>query len=126
MGIEWFRDLSITLMGFMATAVLIFGAVIIYRLYRAMAKTLSLVQTMVNSVNGTVKTVEETIKTTSQNINDTVTEVKDSIKKVSKGIGDTVAGIQESVKPLLPVLAVIQGISEGVKSIREIFKKETN
>ena len=126
MGIEWFRDLSITILGFVTTVVLIFAAIIIYRLYRKITATLFLVQTLMKSVNDTVRTVEEIIKTTSQDINDTVTEVKNSIKLVSKGIGDTFTRIQEYVKPLLPILAVIQGISEGIKSISKIFKKENN
>jgi methyl-accepting chemotaxis protein len=123
MSIEWFRDLSITLMGFITTGVLIFATIIIYRLYRKITTTLSLVQTLVKSVNDTVNIVEETIKKTSQNINDTVTEVKDSIKLISKSIGDTISQIQERVKPLLPILAVIQGISEGIKGIRKILKR---
>ncbi len=126
MGIEWFRDLSITILGFVTTAVLIFAAIIIYRLYRKITTTLFLVQTLMKSVNDTVNTVEEIIKTTSQNINDIVTEVKDSIKLVSKGIGDAVTRMQERVKPLLPILALIQGIWEGFKGISKIFKKESN
>jgi methyl-accepting chemotaxis protein len=101
-------------------------------MYRKIAVMLLLGKTLLNSVNDTVNTVEESIKTASRNINDTITEVKDSITevkdgimKVSKSFSDTVTGIQERMKPLLPVLAVIQGISEGIKSIREIFKKET-
>ena len=126
MGIEWFRDLSITILGFVTVAVLIFAAIIIYRLYRKIITTLFVVQTLMKSVNDTVNAAEEIIKATSQNINDTVTEVKDSIKLVSKGIGDTFTRIQERVKPLLPILAVIQGISEGIKNISKIFKKENN
>ena len=126
MGIEWFRDLSITIMGFVTTAVLIFAVIIIYRLYRKIAITLFLVQTLMKSVNDTVNTVEEIIKTTSQNINDTVTEVKDSIKLVSKCIGDTIFHVQECIKPLLPILAVIQGIRGGFEAISKIFKKESN
>ncbi len=123
MGIEWFRDLSITILGFVTTAVLIFAAIIIYRLYRKITTTLFLVQTLMKSVNDTVNTVEEIIKTTSQNINDTVTEVKDSIKLVSKGIGDTIFHVQEGIKPLLPILAIIQGIRGGFQVISKIFKK---
>jgi methyl-accepting chemotaxis protein len=126
MGIEWFRDLSITILGFVTTAALILAAIIIYRLYRKITTTLFLVQTLTKSVNDTVNTVEEIIKTTSQNINDTVTEVKDSIKLISKGIGDTVTQMQERVKPLLQILAVIQGICEGIKDISKLFKKESN
>jgi hypothetical protein len=132
MGIEWYRDLSITLMGFAATAafiftviLVIFAAILCYLMYRKIAVMLLLGKTLLNSVNDTVNTVEESIKTASRNINDTISEVKDGIMNVSKSITDTVTGIQERMKPLLPVLAVIQGISEGIKSIREIFKKET-
>jgi methyl-accepting chemotaxis protein len=129
-GIEWFRDLSIVILGFVTTAVLIFTAVLVYRLYRKITTTLFLVQTLMKSVNDTVNTVEEIIKTTSQNINDIVTEVKDSIKLVSKGIGDTIFQVQfqvqEGIKPLLPILAVIQGIRRGFESISKMFKKESN
>jgi hypothetical protein len=125
-GIEWFRDLSIVILGFVTTAVLIFTVILIYRLYRKITTTLFLVQTLMKSVNDTVNTVEEIIKTTSQNINDIVTEVKDSIKLVSKGIGDTIFQVQEGIKPLLPILALIQGIRRGFESISKMFKKESN
>ena len=126
MGIEWFRDLSITILGFITTAALIFAAILAYRLYRKITTMLLLVQTLMKSVNDTVNTVEEIIEATSQNINDTVTEIKDSIKLVSKGMRDTVTQIQERVKPLLPILAVIQGICEGIKGISKLFNKENN
>lgn len=126
MGIEWFRDLSIVILGFVTTAVLIFTAVLVYRLYRKITTTLFLVQTLMKSVNDTVNTVEEIIKTTSQNVNDIVTEVKDSIKLISKGIGDTIFQVQEGIKPLLPILAVIQGIRRAFEGISKIFKKESN
>jgi len=125
-GIEWFRDLSIAIMGFITTAVLIFAVIIIYRLYRKITKTLFLVQTLLKSVNNTVDIVDDIIKTTSQAINDTVTEVKDSIKMVSKGISDTIQHIQECIKPLLPILALIQGIREGFEGVCKMFKKESN
>ena len=126
MGIEWFRDLSIAIMGFTTTAMLIFMGIIIYRLYRKITTTLFLVQTLTKSVNDTVNTVEKIIKTTSQNINDTVTEIKDSIKLVSKGIGDIIFHVQECIKPILPILALIQGIREGCEGISKMFKKESN
>jgi methyl-accepting chemotaxis protein len=126
MGIEWFRDLSIAIMGFVTTVVLIFAAIIIYRLYRKMTITLSLVQTLAKSVNDAVNTVEEVIKSTSQNINDTITEVKGSINLLSKNISDTIFHVQECIKPLPPILAVIQGIRGGFQFISKIFKKESN
>lgn len=126
MGIEWFRDLSIVILGFVTTAVLIFTAVLVYRLYRKTTTTLFLAQTLMKSVNDTVNTVEEIIKTTSQNVNDIVTEVKDSIKLVSKGIGDTIFQVQEGIKPLLAILAVIQGIRRAFESISKVLKEESN
>jgi len=125
-GIEWFRDLSITIMGFTTTAMLIFMAIIIYRLYRKIITTLFLIQTLTKSINDTVNTVEKIIKTTSQNINDTVTEIKDSIKLVSKGISDTIFHIQECIKPILPIMALIKGIRGGFESIYKMFRKESN
>jgi hypothetical protein len=125
-GIEWFRDLSIVILGLVTTAVLIFTAVLGYRLYRRITTTLFLAQTLMQSVDDTVNTVEEIIETTSQNVNDIVTEVKDSIELVSKGIGDTIFQVQEGIKPLLPILAVIQGIRRAFERISKMLKKESN
>ncbi len=44
MGIEWFRDLSITVLGFVKTAVLIFTATLVYRLYRTITSILLMVK----------------------------------------------------------------------------------
>jgi phage-related protein len=126
MGIEWVRDLSIAILGFVTSAVLIFAVIVIYRLYRKITKTLFLVQTLIKSANDTVNTVEESIKTTSQNINDTVTEVKDGIKLVSKGIGDTIFQVQDGIKPVLSVFSLISGIHKGFKYIKKMFKKEND
>ena len=90
MGIEWFRDLSITILGFVTTAVLIFTAVLVYRLYRTLRSTLLMV------------------------------------KEASKIARDTVALLQESMKPLLPIIAVFQGIRGGFEVISKMFKKESN
>ena len=86
MGIEWFRDLSIAILGFVTTAVLIFTAVLVYRLYRTIKSTLLLV------------------------------------KAASKIAYDTVPLVQEGIKPLLPILALIQGIRGGFKGISKIFR----
>ena len=90
MGIEWFRDLSIVILGFVTTAVLIFTAVLVYRLYRTIKSTLLLV------------------------------------KAASKIAHDIVTQVQEGIKPLLPILALIQGIRRGFKSISKMFEKESN
>ena len=90
MGIEWFRDLSIAILGFVTTAVLIFTAVLVYRLYREVKSVLQLAKT------------------------------------ASKIAYDTVTLVQEGIKPLLPILALIQGIRRGFESISKMFKKESN
>ena len=90
MGIEWFRDLSITILGFVTSVVLIFMAIMVYRLYREVKSTLRL-------VNAAAKTVR-----------------------------DTVTLVQEIIKPLLPILALIQGIRGGFEIISKMFKKESN
>jgi hypothetical protein len=87
MGIEWYRDLSITILGFVTTVVLIFTTVLVYRLYRTIKSTVLL------------------------------------IKAASKIAYDTVSLVQECIKPLLPILAVIQGIRGGFKGISKIVKK---
>jgi len=125
MDMAWFRDLSITVMGFVTAAVLIFVAILIYRLYRELTKVLFIMQTLIKSINETVDIVEGVIKTTSQNINDAVAEMKDNIKLMSKGISDTVIRMHEGIKPLLPVLTFIEGIRDGFKRVSKIFKKES-
>lgn len=90
MGIEWFRDLSITILGFVTTVVLIFTAVLVYRLYRTLQSILLL------------------------------------LKATSKIAYDTASLMQECIKPLLPILAVIQGVCGGFQDISKIFKKENN
>jgi len=89
MSIEWFRDLSITILCFVTTAVLIFAAILVYRLYRTLMSIMLLV------------------------------------KAASKIAYDTVSLVQECIKPLLPILAVIQGIRGGFEGISKMFKKES-
>jgi hypothetical protein len=62
MGIEWFRDLSITIMGFVTTTVLIFAAVLIYRLYRTIKSTMLKVNDASQKAYDTIAMVQEGIK----------------------------------------------------------------
>ena len=123
MGIEWFRDLSIVILGFVTTAVLIFTAVLVYRLYRKIKSTLLLVEAASRIAYDTATLVKESIK-------DTVTLVQERIKDtatlVQDGIKDTATLVQEGIKPLLPILALIQGIRMGFEGISKMFKKESD
>jgi len=62
MSIEWFRDLSIAILGFVTTAVLIFVTVLIYRLYRRTNSALLLVKAASKIAYDTVALVQEGIK----------------------------------------------------------------
>ena len=86
MGIEWFRDLSIIILAFVTTAVLIFAAVLVFRLYSILKSTLLLV------------------KATSQIVHDTVSSVQDDIKSLGsimemiQGIGRGFSGFSKIFK----------------------------
>ncbi len=62
MGIEWFRDLSIAILGFVATAVLIFATVLVYRLYREVKSALLIEKAASKIVFDTITLVQEGIK----------------------------------------------------------------
>jgi len=62
MGIEWFRDLSITIMCFVTTVVIIFASILFYRLYRNAKSALQLAESAAKKVYDTVTVVQEFIK----------------------------------------------------------------
>ncbi|MDP3880356.1 MAG: hypothetical protein Q8Q07_08665 [Dehalococcoidales bacterium] len=62
MGIEWFRDLSIAILGFVTTAVLIFITVLIYHLYRKANSALLLAKSASKIAYDTVALVQAGIK----------------------------------------------------------------
>jgi hypothetical protein len=61
-GIEWFRDLSITILGFVTTAVLIFASILGYRIYRKAKSALQLAESAAKKAYDTVTVVQEFIK----------------------------------------------------------------
>ena len=126
MGIEWVRDLSIIVTGFVTVVVLIFIAVLVYRLYRTIKSILSRVEATSKIAHDTVIKIQENIEMASNFAHDTVATMHENIEMASKFCCDTVTTIQEAVKPLLPILAVIQGVREGYVGISNIFKKESN
>ena len=62
MGIEWFRDLSIAILGFVTTALLIFVTALVYRLYREVKSVLQLVKAASKIAHDTVTLLQEGIK----------------------------------------------------------------
>lgn len=62
MGIEWFRDLSITILCFVTTAVIILIAILIFLLYRKAKSALQLAESAAKKAYDTVTIVQEFIK----------------------------------------------------------------
>ena len=62
MDMEWFRDLSITILGFVTTAVLIFASILGYRIYRKAKSALQLAESAAKKAYDTVTVVQEFIK----------------------------------------------------------------
>ena len=89
MSIDWFRDLVISISGLVLIGVLIFIAVLSYSLYRR------------------VKSILDSVKTTSR-----------TIQGVSSYVGD------EVVKPITQIVALIQGIRQGIDAASNLFRKK--
>lgn len=89
MSIDWFRDLVISISGLVLIGVLIFIVVLSYSLYRR------------------IKTILDSVKTTSR-----------TIQGVSSYVGD------EVVKPITQIVALIQGIRQGIDAVSNLFRKK--
>jgi hypothetical protein len=61
-SIEWFRDLSITILCFVTTLLLIFSAILIYLLYRKAKSALQLAESAAQKAYDIVTMVQEFIK----------------------------------------------------------------
>jgi hypothetical protein len=86
LGIEWFRDLSITILCFVTVAVLIFAAILVYRLYRSLKATLSV-------INAASKIAYDTVKMVQQGVNPLV-----SILSLIQGIRGGFQGFSKIFK----------------------------
>ena len=62
MGIEWFRDLSVTILCFVTTAAIILIATLIYLLYRKAKSALLLAESAAKKAYDTVTIIQEFIK----------------------------------------------------------------
>jgi hypothetical protein len=62
MDIEWFRDLSIAILGFVTTAVLIFTAILAYSLYRKAKAALQLAKSASKIAYDTVSLMQGGLK----------------------------------------------------------------
>jgi hypothetical protein len=62
MGIEWFRDLTIIIMGLVVSVLLIFAAILMYRLYRVLNSTLLIVKAASKSAYDSITLIQEALK----------------------------------------------------------------
>ena len=62
MDMEWVRDLSVTILCFVTTAVIIFASILGYRLYRKAKSALQLAESAAKKAYDTVTVVQEFIK----------------------------------------------------------------
>ncbi len=88
MSIDWFRDLSISIFGLVAAGVLIFLAVLSYSLYHR------------------VRSILDSIETTSRTIQGFSSYVRDEV-----------------AKPVIEVMALVQGIRQGIDTVSKFFRK---
>ena len=59
---EWFRDLSITILCLVTTAVIIFASILVYRLYRKAKSVLQLAESTAKKAYDTVAVIQEFIR----------------------------------------------------------------
>ena len=96
MSIEWLRDLVICIFGLVAAIVIIFHAVLSYIRYKKIRRVLDSVESVSESAKGIVSDVRESI--------DTVKE--------------------EAMSPVIQLMAVIQGVRQGIDVFNRFFKKD--
>ena len=89
MSIGFFRDIIICLTGLVATGVLIFIAILLYRLYHR------------------TRAILDSLESTST-----------TMKGMTSFVGD------EVLKPVVNVLAMAQGVRQGVETFTGFFKKQ--
>jgi len=79
MGIDWFRDLFICIFGLVATGVLIFSTVLLFRLYRR-------ARAILDSVKATSKTIQGVSSCVGDGVVKPVIELAAIIQGIRQGV----------------------------------------
>jgi hypothetical protein len=103
MGIEWFRDLFICILGVITIVVLIFIAVLAYSLYRRSQYLIGTVELLCERANS----ILDNLETTSETMRGIASNIKQAV-----------------VDPVAQIIAIIQGIRQGISLVNKFFKKE--
>ena len=99
MDIEWFRDLVICVSGVVATVVFVIISILSYSFYKG------------------IKRVLDSVEITSTAVN----EIASDVRCVKDGIINVK---EEMMSPIVRMIAIIQGVSQGIEVVNKFFKKE--
>ena len=103
MDIAWLRDLVICIWGLVATGVVICIAVVLCLFYRRLRPILDSIEAASGKARSILDSVEGTTAT---------------IREMSSYVAD------EVVKPVAQIVALVQGIRQGVDTISRLFRKQ--
>ena len=103
MGIEWYRDLVICVMGIITIAALIFIAILVFSLY----KKIKLLTNKINTLSDKANTVVDNLQSTTQNVQGIVADFRGTISS-----------------PLTQICAIATGIRQGIKLVTRLFTKQ--
>ncbi len=103
MGIEWLRDLVICILGIISIIVLIFIAILASSFYR---RSQSLI-TSLDLLCQRASSVLDNLETTSESMRGIMSDVQKAL-----------------VSPVAQIVAVVQGVRQGMNLVSKFFKKE--
>jgi predicted PurR-regulated permease PerM len=103
MGIEWLRDLVICILGIISIIVLIFIAILASSFYR---KSQSLIISL-DLLCQRASSVLDNLETTSESMRGIMSDVQKAL-----------------VSPVAQIVAVVQGVRQGMNLVSKFFKKE--
>jgi len=111
MGIDWYRDLIICLSGVVAIVVLIVVGMLALSAYRKIADILNSMKETSAAVSGIASDYER------------IAEVFDSIREASTAVSGIASDMREEIiSPIAQVMAVVQGVRQGINIVGQLFK----
>jgi hypothetical protein len=103
MGIEWFRDLTICILGVITIIFLVYLSILAYSIYKQSQYLMGLVE----SITQKADVVLDDLENTSETVRGIATNIKSAI-----------------TDPVAQIISIIQGIRQGINLINKTFKKE--
>lgn len=103
MGIEWYRDLVICIMGIITIVTLIFIASLFFFLYRK----IKLLTNKINILSDKANYIVDNVQATTQNVQGIVANFKETMSS-----------------PINQICAIVNGIRQGTKLVNRLFTKQ--